>query len=292
MLNYNHLYYFHVAATEGSLAAAATKLGVKQSTISEQLRSLERALQETLLERSSGGLRLTKAGQVAYQHPTAMFRESDRLEQSLNPDQEAPPQSLRVGTSSAVARATSADFLLPLFAIDDCMPTITTGETIDLLRQLRANDLDLVLCESEPPEATVEGLRRVPVDHIPLVAIAAVTSDPGHDWQDIGLIQYRSSSTFHLEVEAFLEERGLRPRIVGEADDPFLLVEAAARGGYVVIVPRSVARDAITAGRVRVLAQIDSARAAVHAVYQDGTIAELARHAIEKLIERARGTID
>src|SRR5262245_22005425 len=37
MLNYNHLYYFHVAATEGSLSAAAAKLGVKQSTVSEQL---------------------------------------------------------------------------------------------------------------------------------------------------------------------------------------------------------------------------------------------------------------
>ena len=44
MLNYNHLYYFHVAASEGSLSAAAAKLGVKPSTVSEQLRALERAL--------------------------------------------------------------------------------------------------------------------------------------------------------------------------------------------------------------------------------------------------------
>jgi DNA-binding transcriptional LysR family regulator len=30
MLNYNHLNYFHVAATEGTLAAAASRLGVTQ----------------------------------------------------------------------------------------------------------------------------------------------------------------------------------------------------------------------------------------------------------------------
>ena len=64
--------------------------------------------------------------------------------------------------------------------------------------------------------------------------------------------------------------------MVGEADDPLLLVEAAARGGYVAIVPRSVARDALTAGRVRVLAQLDSPQASVFAVYQDGTAAHMA----------------
>ena len=36
MLNYNHLYYFHVTATIGSIAGAATKLHVTQPTVSEQ----------------------------------------------------------------------------------------------------------------------------------------------------------------------------------------------------------------------------------------------------------------
>ena len=77
MLNYNHLYYFHVAATEGSLSAAAAKLGVKQSTVSEQLRSLEQALHRTLFERTSTGMRLTAAGQVAYEHTTGSFQTRD-----------------------------------------------------------------------------------------------------------------------------------------------------------------------------------------------------------------------
>src|SRR5580692_3474889 len=48
VLNYNHLHYFHVAANAGSLAAAAVELGVKQPTVSEQLRALERALEVSL----------------------------------------------------------------------------------------------------------------------------------------------------------------------------------------------------------------------------------------------------
>lgn len=53
MLNYNHLYYFHVAALEGSVAAAAVRLGVTQPTVSEQVRALERALEVSLFERQS-----------------------------------------------------------------------------------------------------------------------------------------------------------------------------------------------------------------------------------------------
>ncbi len=292
MLNYNHLYYFHITAAEGSLSAAAAKLGVKQSTISEQLRTLERTLHQALLERTSTGMRLTPAGQIAYEHTTAMFRAGDRLLQALGRAADAAPRSLRVGISGAVARATSTDFLLPLFALDECTPTISTGETLDLLRHLRSNDLDLVLCEVEPPEAAVHQLHRAVITHIPLLAIAPIDLDPGPDWQDVGLVQYRASSTFRFEVEAFLEHRGLRPRIVGEADDPFLLVEVAARGRYVVIVPRAVARDALAAGRVRTLAQVETVHAGVHALYHDGTSSGLARRAIEKLIATARANAE
>jgi LysR family transcriptional activator of nhaA len=288
MLNYNHLYYFHMAASESSLSAAASKLGVKQSTVSEQIRALERSLAQPLFERVAGGLRLTAAGEVAYEHTTAMFRAGDRLVQALTAAGDDVPRALRVGISGAVARGTSTDFLLPLFALDDCLPTISTGDTIDLVRDLRGNGLDLVLCESEPPDAGAPGLMRAVIEDVPLLAIAPADLDPGPNWQNTGLVQYRSSSTLHFEVKAFLEQHGLRPRIVGEADDPALLVEAAARGGYIVIVPRGVVRDALISGRVRVLAQVDTARAGVHALYQDGTGAEIARRAIEKLIATVR----
>lgn len=286
MFNYNHLYYFHVAATEGSLAAAATKLGVKQPTVSEQLRTLERSLGKPLFERSSSGMRLTSAGQIAFEHTSAMFRSADRLRQALGADRLVPPRSLRVGVSRGVARATSADFLLPLFALDECLPTISSGDALDLVRELRGNELDLVLCETEPTSDMRNGFKHVAIDRVPLVAIINANTDPGPQWQNVGLIQYRSTSTYRWDVEAFLDEQNVRPRIVGEADDPQLLVEAAARGGYVAIVPRLVARDALVAGRVRVLAELDSSHGGIHALYQDGGSAELSQRASELLIVR------
>ena len=287
MLNYNHLFYFHAAATEGSLVKAADKLGVTQSTMSEQLRALERALGKRLFERSTSGLRLTTAGKLAYEHSTVIFRSGERLEQALSGSARDVPLSLSVGTSGTVARATSSDFLLPLFAMEDCMPTIRIGETSELLRELRANELDLVLSETEPAPSALDGLEHAIIDHIPLVAIVAAGAKPADDWAGIGLVQYPATSSFYWEVAQFLEAQNLTPRIVGETDDPFLLIEASARGGHIVIVPRAAARDAVAAGRVRVLVQLESAHASVHAFYQSGATAELARRAIERLIASA-----
>src|SRR4029079_4491877 len=79
MLNYNHLHYFHVAATEGTVAGTAARLGVTQPTVSEQIRALERSLGVTLFERTASGLRLTEIGKLAFDHTAVMFRAGERL---------------------------------------------------------------------------------------------------------------------------------------------------------------------------------------------------------------------
>ena len=101
------------------------------------------------------------------------------------------------------------------------------------------------------------------------------------------MIQYRASCAYRWEVEAFLESRGYRPRISAEVDDSLFLLEASARGGYVTFVTKSVARDAIAAGRVRIVEVVEPARSGVYALYQDGATADLARRAIALLVEHS-----
>lgn len=292
MLNYNHLYYFHVAANEGSVAAAAARMGVTQPTVSEQIRALERVLDVTLFERTATGLRLTEIGRLVHEHTSVMFGAADRLIEALGYGQTVVPQTLRVGASAAVARSSAADFLMPLFAMQDCVPSIRTGDALELIRDLRAADLDLVLTESPPPESARGGLTCDELARSPLVAVAPARLQPSPNWENVGIVQYRMTSSARWAVDAFLDERGLRPRIVGESDDALLLIEAAARGGFVAFVPRSVARDPVAAGRLSVIATLDSACALVHAVYQDGESAALARRAVAVLIEHAQAVAE
>ncbi|HTL37220.1 MAG TPA: LysR family transcriptional regulator [Kofleriaceae bacterium] len=288
MLNYNHLHYFHVAATEGSVAAAAERLGVSQPTVSEQVRALERSLKVSLFERSATGLKLTDAGRLAFEQTSVMFRAGERLVESLGHDNQAVPRSLRIGISNAVTRTTTTDFLLPVLALTDCMPSITAGESNELLRDLRGNELDLMLCESEPAESSRRGLDLVQIARTTLVAVAPPDLNVEAEWRNAGLIHYRPSSSFRWDVEAYLELNHLQPRIVAEADDPLFLVEAAARGRYIAVVPMSVARDAVAQGRLAKLATVESTHAGVYALYPDGVTAELARQAVKLLIDSAQ----
>ncbi|HEY3807294.1 MAG TPA: LysR family transcriptional regulator [Kofleriaceae bacterium] len=292
MLNYNHLYYFHVAATEGSVAGAAERLGVTQPTVSEQLRALERSLGVVLFERSPSGLRLTEAGRLAFEHTSVMFRAGERLAESLGHESRDMPRSLRIGVSGAVARATTSDFLMPLLALPDCSPVIRTGDSVDHVRALRGAELDLVLCENEPPDAARRGLEVVMIAKTTLVAVTPPSVTAATDWQDVGLVHYRPTSSYRWEIDAYLAANKLIPRVVGEADDSIFLLEAAARGGYVAIVPRAIARERIARGELKVLAQFEPSQSGVFAMFQTGSSADLARRAVDILIEHVKAQID
>ena len=292
MLNYNHLYYFHLAASEGSMTAAAEHLGVTLSTVSEQIRLLERTLGVSLFERTPGGMRLTLAGEQAHEHTSIMFRAGERLAEALGRPTDKKPLVLQVGITATVSRTLATDFLMPVLAMKECFPSIRTSTFSDLLRDLRGHELDLVLCDTEPLEPARRGLVLTTLHRPRLVAVCNPEFAPSETWHNVELLHYREGSAYRWEVDQFLVEKGLRPRAVGEIDDSFLLLEAVIRGGFVAFVPRSVARDALSVGRVKALLTLEPGVAAVHALYHDGDSASVARRAVEMLAEYATSALD
>jgi LysR family transcriptional regulator, transcriptional activator of nhaA len=291
VINFNHLYYFHVTASEGSIKAAAEKLGVTQPTVSEQIRLLERALNVRLFERAPAGLRLTQVGRDAFEHTTTMFVAGERLAVALGHAGATPTIALRIGVSAATSRTIASDFLMPVLTVERCHPSIRTGDFNDLLRDLRAHELDLLIGETEPQPAAKVGLEVSVIHRAVLVAIAPPHLEPLPDWQNLSLLEYRPSSAYHWEVDTYLKDKGLRPNPVGELDDAFLMLEAVVRGGFVAFVPYSVARDGIKAGRVRTLARLEPS-ANIHAIYHTNDSLQIARSAVELLIANARQNFD
>src|SRR5688572_13031967 len=114
-INYNHLYYFHVVATEGSLVEASRKLGVAPSTISQQIRLLEASLGVQLFDRNGSGMRLTPAGKRALEQTQIMFTASERLEQAVRPSMVPDRIKLEVGVCASISRTFATRLFLPLF---------------------------------------------------------------------------------------------------------------------------------------------------------------------------------
>lgn len=282
MLNFNHLFYFHVTAVEGSIKAAADRLGVTQPTVSEQLRLLERALGVELFERTPSGLKLTPAGVQAEQHARAMFSAGDRLVDALARLHDSAEVTLRVGVSVSIARATAGDLVLPLLALEGTRLSVRMGNSEQILRDLQAGYFDLVISECAPGELAQEGLVAEVVRRPALVAIAVPSAEPAPDWRNLSLLVYRKSSIYRTEVEGYLQRTGLVPAIGGELDDAFLMVEAV-RGGFVAFVPKDVAQDAIEREHVKPLTELVPSRAAICVVHPLGASGSLLASAIDRL---------
>lgn len=82
-MNNIKLDYFLTIVEEGSLTRAAQKLFVSQSSLSQYLKRLEKALDVDLYEHSMSPVRLTDAGKLLYEHVLRTTRQEENLRREL-----------------------------------------------------------------------------------------------------------------------------------------------------------------------------------------------------------------
>ena len=88
---------FAVVAEEGSLSAAARRLHLSPSALSQTIQSLERQLGVQLLLRSRTGVTTTEAGAILLREGRALIAQYDRMLAAVAGRDEAGPDILKVG---------------------------------------------------------------------------------------------------------------------------------------------------------------------------------------------------
>lgn len=147
-LNYHHLLYFWTVAREGTVARASKKLLLAQSTISGQIRSLERGLQTKLFERVGRNLVLTEAGKVAYRYADEIFSLGDELRATLGGRIVGRPLQLEVGVADVLPRWIVYQLLEPALRLPEPIQLICHDDKTErLLSRLALNELDVVLTD-------------------------------------------------------------------------------------------------------------------------------------------------
>ena len=139
---------FVAVATGGSFTRAADRLGRQQSTISLQLRRLEDALGQKLLERSPHVVRLTTAGEGFLESARRILDLNDEIVAAI---QEPDMQGLvRLGTPEDFATRHLPDVLsrfaqaYPSVALE-----VTCDLTLNLLDRFKGGAFDLALIKRE-----------------------------------------------------------------------------------------------------------------------------------------------
>ncbi|MCJ2046857.1 LysR family transcriptional regulator [Methylobacterium sp. J-078] len=149
LLDWNDIKVFLGAARGGSLAAAAKRLRVDQSTVSRRLASLESALGLALFERLPSGLRLSDVGQRLLQHAEQVESAVISLQHEDHPGNGCIGGRVRLATMEGIASLYLAERLWglrerhPALTVD----LVTSAQTVYVNRR----EADLFLSFFKPP---------------------------------------------------------------------------------------------------------------------------------------------
>lgn len=137
---------FLVAHRSGSVSAAARTLGLAQSSVTTQLQALEASIGEPLFVRHARGIRPTpRADELA----ARLSGPLDALADALGSRPAAEQPVVRLGGAGEFLAHIAAPALASAVA-EGLRLSVTTGLADDLLDQLRAGSLDLVISAVRP----------------------------------------------------------------------------------------------------------------------------------------------
>lgn len=147
-LNYHHLLYFWTVAREGTIARAGKKLLLSQSTISGQLRTLERSLDTKLFERVGRNLVLTESGKTVYRYADEIFSLGRDLCATLEGQPTERVSRLEVGVADVLPRWIVYLLLQPALQLSESVQLVCHDDKTErLLSRLVLNELDVVLTD-------------------------------------------------------------------------------------------------------------------------------------------------
>lgn len=258
MLNLNLLKTFITVVEQGTLSAAAEKLGLSQPTVTLHIQNLEDSLAVKLLERRGKGAELTQEGEIVVRKARELLAFCDNLEEEVFAELYRTKRQIRVGAGPMMA-----DHVLPhiVARFQKAHPGIDVmiepNETSSIIKgvldhtydvgfvgfPLRGDQLDLLEWIED------ELVLIVPTNHpfaIRESVQVAELAQQNFIWQN-------GASGIRMFVQNELSLRGLNlttETARGVASSTMSLLSSVSAGLGVAVVPRYSAQNAINMGMV------------------------------------------
>jgi LysR family transcriptional activator of nhaA len=272
-LNYHHLRYFWTVAKEGSLARAAEKLHVSQPAISEQIRELEGALGEKLFRRAGRNNQLTDAGQIVQSYAEEIFSLGRELMNTVKQRPGARTLRFTVGVTDSFPKLVTNEILKPVFSMPQAVHVVCReGKLEDLLPQLAAHRLDLVLADEPAPSSANFKVfsHALGESNVTLCAEAKLARKLKRGFprslNDAPALLPGQNTALRRSLETWFRSQEVKPDVVAEFDDLALMKVMAAEGRGFIAVPTVALREAVSRYHFRSLGQATGCRVPFHAI--------------------------
>jgi LysR family transcriptional activator of nhaA len=270
-LNFHHLRYFWVIAHERSLTKAAARLHVSASALSIQLRQLEERLGQALFERKNRRIELTEGGRIALEYADAIFRSGEELVSTLKGSARKGRAVLRVGAVATLSRNFQIGWLRPLLGRDDVELVLRSGTLNELLVQLAAHSLDVVLTNASVPRDAKAPWRVFKIGEQEATLVGRPSRKHKKfrfpdDLRQTPIVLPGPESSLRESFDTLMEQAGIRPLIAAEVDDMAMLRLVARESKGVALVPPVVVKDELERGTLVQRARVTGLKETFYAV--------------------------
>lgn len=191
-LSLKQLEAFVWVADLGSFRKAADRLNTTQPNISSRIATLETLLNQSLMDRDAGSVRLTSKGRQLLDHARKVLHAVDDFADASS-EAHLIESTLRLGVTEMIVHTWLSDFLK---ALSTTLPHLHVELTVDLSvnleRELAARSIDLTL-QNGPFRQQMSG--QIPLGNYPLVWVAA---------RDSGLRGIKNLTMDHIAAHPIL----------------------------------------------------------------------------------------
>ena len=244
MLEYNlqSLKAFLAVGATGSMTAAADRLGLTQSAISQAIRQLEDALGTVIVDRSHRPLALTPAGQVLQRHAQPIVDDAEALTTIVRQAGSTKLPELKIGVVDSFATTAGPQLIRALLKTTSRM-SFRSGLAHDQAEGLLNRRLDVIITSDAMDE--LDGLERYPLLSEPYLLLLPETMKADAGELDLkrlagsySLIRFSARSHVGAQIERHLRRLGVKAPHLLEVDASDALVAMVGAGlGWGIATP-------------------------------------------------------
>ena len=291
-MNYHHLLYFWTVVRTGGVANAARELRLAQPTVSGQIRALEHALGEKLLERSGRRIVPTEVGRMVFGYAEEIFAAGRELQDALKGRPTGRPARLIVGIVDAMPKAIVRRLLEPALALaEPIRMTCHEDKAEVLLADLAVYQLDLVLADAPvPPSIKIKAYSHL-LGETGVTWFASPKLATAHRKQfpmsldGAPVLLPTENTSLRRDLERWFDEIGVRPNIVAEFADSALLKTFGQTGVGLFAAPTVVEAEIQRQYAVKAIGRAGEVRERFYAISVER---RLTNPAVVAITEQAR----